>query len=32
MRQSYLDPRVWMSLDPRDSSLSGALAGVFGFR
>lgn len=32
MRQSYLDPRVWMSLDQRDTTLSGALAGVFGFR
>lgn len=28
MRQSYLDPRVWVSLDPQDGTLAGALAGV----
>jgi predicted transglutaminase-like cysteine proteinase len=28
MRQSYLDPRVWMSLDPRGRSPSMSLAGV----
>jgi predicted transglutaminase-like cysteine proteinase len=28
MRQSYLNPRVWMSLDPKERSPSMALAGV----
>jgi predicted transglutaminase-like cysteine proteinase len=32
MRQSYLNPRVWMSLDPRDSASPGLLAGIQGFR
>lgn len=30
MRQSYLNPRVWMSLDPRDGASPGALAGLLG--
>lgn len=30
MRQSYLNPRVWMSLDTRDSFSPGVLAGVGG--
>lgn len=28
MRQSYLDPKVWVSLDPSDISTPGAMAGV----
>ncbi len=28
MRQSYLDPRVWVSLDPQDGGVPAALAGV----
>ena len=32
MRQSYLNPRVWMSLDPRDGAAPGTLAGLLGFR
>ena len=28
MRQSYLNPRVWMALDPREVNPSVALAGV----
>lgn len=28
MRQSYIDPRVWVSLDPRDASSPGPIAGV----
>jgi hypothetical protein len=28
MRQSYLDPRVWVSLDPADRSAPDAIAGV----
>lgn len=32
MRQSYLDPRVWVSLDPGDSLGPSALAGVKGPR
>jgi predicted transglutaminase-like cysteine proteinase len=28
MRQSYLDPKVWVSLDPQDESAPGSLAGV----
>jgi predicted transglutaminase-like cysteine proteinase len=28
MRQSYLDPKVWVSLDPTDISTPGAIAGV----
>jgi predicted transglutaminase-like cysteine proteinase len=28
MRQSYLDPRVWVSLDPSDRSVPDAIAGV----
>jgi predicted transglutaminase-like cysteine proteinase len=28
MRQSYIHPRVWMSLDPRDAFSPGAIAGV----
>lgn len=28
MRQSYINPRVWMSLDPSDGMVPGALAGV----
>ncbi|MCC7253122.1 MAG: transglutaminase-like cysteine peptidase [Hyphomicrobium sp.] len=28
MRQSYLDPRVWVSLDPSDRSAPDAIAGV----
>lgn len=28
MRQSYIDPRVWVSLDPTDSATPAALAGV----
>ncbi|MGE5266663.1 MAG: transglutaminase-like cysteine peptidase [Deltaproteobacteria bacterium] len=28
MRQSYLDPKVWVSLDPQDGSAPGSLAGV----
>jgi predicted transglutaminase-like cysteine proteinase len=28
MRQSYLDPKVWVSLDPTDISQPGAMAGV----
>lgn len=32
MRQSYLNPRVWMSLDPRDAAAPGTLAGLLGFR
>lgn len=28
MRQSYLDPKVWVSLDPQDDSAPGSLAGV----
>jgi predicted transglutaminase-like cysteine proteinase len=31
MRQSYLDPRLWMSLDPRDAQPSPPLAAVRGF-
>lgn len=29
MRQSYLNPRVWMALDAREASSPGHLAGVF---
>jgi predicted transglutaminase-like cysteine proteinase len=32
MRQSYLNPRVWMSLDPRDAGQPGTLAGLLGLR
>lgn len=32
MRQSYLNPRVWMSLDPRDATPPGTLAGLLGLR
>lgn len=32
MRQSYLNPRVWMSLDPRDATPPGTLAGLLGIR
>jgi hypothetical protein len=28
MRQSYLDPRVWVSLDANDRSVPDAIAGV----
>ncbi len=28
MRQSYIDPRVWVSLDPRDASTPAPVAGV----
>ena len=28
MRQSYIDPRVWVSLDPRDAPTPAPLAGV----
>ncbi|MDX2309529.1 MAG: transglutaminase-like cysteine peptidase [Hyphomicrobium sp.] len=28
MRQSYLDPKVWVSLDPQDGRIAGSLAGV----
>ncbi|MFA5958306.1 transglutaminase-like cysteine peptidase [Hyphomicrobium sp.] len=28
MRQSYMDPRVWVSLDPNDASTPSALSGV----
>jgi hypothetical protein len=28
MRQSYLNPRVWLSLDPKQRNLSMPLAGV----
>ncbi|MBA2124802.1 transglutaminase [Hyphomicrobium methylovorum] len=28
MRQSYLDPKVWVSLDPNDAATPAALAGV----
>ena len=28
MRQSYIDPKVWVSLDPTDVSMPGAMAGV----
>ena len=28
MRQSYLNPRIWMSLDPREAIPAGAIAGV----
>jgi predicted transglutaminase-like cysteine proteinase len=28
MRQSYLDPKVWVSLDPSDVAMPGAMAGV----
>ncbi len=28
MRQSYLNPRIWMSLDPREVIPAGAIAGV----
>jgi predicted transglutaminase-like cysteine proteinase len=28
MRQSYIDPKVWVSLDPTDLSSPGAMAGV----
>ncbi len=28
MRQSYIDPRVWVSLDPSDPTTPGAMAGV----
>lgn len=28
MRQSYIDPKVWVSLDPSDTSTPAALAGV----
>ena len=28
MRQSYLDPKVWVSLDPQDASVPASLAGV----
>jgi predicted transglutaminase-like cysteine proteinase len=28
MRQSYLDPKVWVSLDPQDDGVPGSLAGV----
>lgn len=28
MRQSYINPRVWMSLDPSDARAPGAMAGV----
>jgi predicted transglutaminase-like cysteine proteinase len=28
MRQSYLDPKVWVSLDPTDASTPAAIAGV----
>ncbi len=30
MRQSYLDPRVWVSLDPNDRTAPDAIAGVRG--
>ena len=30
MRQSYIDPKVWVSLDPASSTPPGALAGVGG--
>jgi predicted transglutaminase-like cysteine proteinase len=30
MRQSYIDPKVWVSLDPASSAPPGALAGVGG--
>lgn len=30
MRQSYLNPRVWVSLDPAESTLQAAIAGVGG--
>lgn len=29
MRQSYLDPRIWMSLDPNDASPALSLSGVW---
>jgi predicted transglutaminase-like cysteine proteinase len=32
MRQSYLDPRVWVSLDPKDLTSPASLAGVNGVR
>ena len=32
MRQSYLNPRVWMSLDPRETNPAVPLAGVRGSR
>jgi len=28
MRQSYLDPKVWVSLDPQDAGVPSSLAGV----
>jgi hypothetical protein len=28
MRQSYLDPKVWVSLDPNDATTPAASAGV----
>jgi len=28
MRQSYMDPKVWVSLDPSDASTPAAIAGV----
>jgi hypothetical protein len=28
MRQSYLDPKVWVSLDPQDAGAPSSLAGV----
>jgi len=28
MRQSYLDPKVWVSLDPQDGASPASLAGV----
>jgi predicted transglutaminase-like cysteine proteinase len=32
MRQSYVDPRVWVSLDPKDAATPSQLAGVRGGR
>ncbi|MBN9245854.1 MAG: transglutaminase-like cysteine peptidase, partial [Hyphomicrobium sp.] len=28
MRQSYMDPKVWVSLDPNDATTPAALSGV----
>jgi hypothetical protein len=28
MRQSYLNPKVWVSLDPTDAATPAAIAGV----
>jgi hypothetical protein len=28
MRQSYLDPKIWVSLDPQDAGVPASLAGV----